>query len=157
MKNEYLRHTLATIDYRFQKSVKYRDNHFGDFSLGKKSRSTNEIINHMYFVLSSTTIFIQEERIQKEEPQRLNLELEIDRFNVEIRNLDKLLAKSELDMNYAKRLLQGPLSDVLTHIGQISMLSRLNNNPIEKEDFSSSSIQIKKENPKIIVKKLYKT
>ena len=144
MKNEYLRHTLATIDYRFQKSVKYRNTDFGDYALGKESRSPKEIINHMYFVLSSTTTYIQEERIQKEEPDKLDLELEIDRFNLEIKNLDKVLAQNELDMNYSKKLLQGPLSDILTHIGQISMLSRLNNNPIEWEDFSSSQIRSKK-------------
>ncbi len=144
MKNEYLRHTLATIDYRFQKSVKYRNTDFGDYSLGKESRSPKEIINHMFFVLNSTTVFIQEERIQKKEPDKLDLELEIERFNLEIKNLDKVLAENELDMNYSKRLLQGPLSDVLTHIGQIAMLSRLNNNPIEGEDFSSSQIRTEK-------------
>jgi hypothetical protein len=144
MKNEYLRHTLATIDYRFQKSVKYRNADFGDYALGKESRSPKEIINHMYFVLSSTTIYIQQERIQKEEPYKLDLELEIERFNLEIKNLDKVLSENELDMNYTKRLLQGPLSDILTHIGQISMLSRLNNNPIEWEDFSSSPIRTEK-------------
>ncbi|WP_237274451.1 hypothetical protein [Tenacibaculum ovolyticum] len=140
MKNEYLRHTLATINYRFQKSIKYRNTEFGDFSLGKQSRSPKEIINHMYFVLYSTTIYIKEERIQTEEPEKYDLELEINRFNLEIENLDKVLAKNELDINYSKKLLQGPLSDILTHIGQISMLSRLNNNPIEPEDFSSSEI-----------------
>jgi len=149
MKNEFLRHTLATIDYRFQKSVKYRNTDFGDYALGKESRSPKEIINHMYFVLSSTTIYIQEERIQNVEPDKFDLELEIDRFSLEIKNLDKVLAENELDMNYSKRLLQGPLSDILTHIGQISMLSRLNNNPIEWEDFSSSRIRTKKMNNNI--------
>ena len=143
MKNEYLRHTLSTINYRFQKSVKYRNADFGDFSLGKGSRSPKEIINHMYFVLRSTILYIEEEKIQTVEPDKLNLELEIDRFSLEIQNLDKVLAENELDINYSKRLLQGPLSDVLTHIGQISMLSRINNNPIEWEDFSSSKIQTK--------------
>ena len=135
---------MATIDYRFQKSVKYRNTDFGDYALGKESRSPKEIINHMYFVLSSTTLYIQEKRIQKKEPDKFDLELEIDRFNLEITNLDKILAENELDMNYSKRVLQGPLSDILTHIGQISMLSRLNNNPIEWEDFSSSPIRTKK-------------
>jgi len=143
VKNEYLRHTLSTINYRFQKSVKYRNADFGDFSLGKESRSPKEIINHMYFVLRSTTLYIEEEKIQTVEPDKLNLELEIDRFSLEIQNLDKVLTENELDINYSKRLLQGPLSDVLTHIGQMSMLSRINNNPIEWEDFSSSKIQTK--------------
>jgi len=141
MKNEYLRHTLATINYRFQKSVKYKNVDFGDFTLGKESRTPKEIINHMYFVLSSTTIYILEESLPKQSPKKLSLALEINRFNSEVKNLDKVLSENELEMNYAKRLLQGPLADILTHIGQIAMLSRLNNNPIEWEDFSSSPIQ----------------
>ena len=140
MKNEYLRHTLATIKYRFQKSVKYRNAEFGDFTLGMGSRSTNEIINHMFAVLTATTTFILEERINKEPPEKLDLEKEIDRFNSGIKDLDEVLSKYELDINYSKKLLQGPLSDILTHIGQISMLSRLNNKPIEGEDFSSAPI-----------------
>lgn len=141
MKNEYLRHTLSTIDYRFQKSVKYAANDFGDFTIGKGSRTPNEIINHMFQVLNGTRIYIQEERRVKEIPEQFNLKLEIDRFNMELKFLDEVLSEKELDMNYSKKLFQGPLSDILTHIGQLSMLSRLNNNPIEGEDFSAAQIQ----------------
>ncbi|MDF1697943.1 MAG: hypothetical protein P1U56_19000 [Saprospiraceae bacterium] len=141
MNNDYLRHTLATIDYRFQKSVKYSTFDFGNFSLGNGSRSPTEIIHHMFDVLHSTTLFIQEGQKQKVSHQKLNLNEEIDRFLLEIKQLDNVLTEQELDMNYSKRLLQGPLSDILTHIGQISMLSRLNNHPIEREDFSSANIR----------------
>lgn len=140
MINEFLRHTLSTINYRFQKSVKNVENDFGYFSAGKGSRTPNEIINHMYHVLSATRIFILEERYIKEQPKKLELILEIDRFNSELNKLDKVFIEKELDMNYTKRLLQGPLSDILTHIGQISMLSRLSGNPINGEDFASATI-----------------
>ena len=63
VKNEYLRHTLATTNYRFKKSEKYRNIDFGNFSLRKESRSPKGIINHMYFFLSSTTIYIEAEII----------------------------------------------------------------------------------------------
>lgn len=140
MKNEFLRHTLSTIGYRFQKSVKYRNQEFEDFSLGKGSRSPKEIVNHMYAVLSSTTFYLLEEKRQKKSPEKLSLDLEIDRFNEELKNLDQLLSEKDLPINYSKKLLQGPLSDILTHIGQIAMLSRLNNQPIEGEDFSAATI-----------------
>ena len=142
MKNEFLRHTLSTIAYRFKKSVKNVEVDFGNFTAGMGSRTPNEIINHMYHVLSAIRIYIQEERFEKKIPEKLNLQLEIDRFNLELKNLDNIFADKELGINYSKRLLQGPLSDILSHIGQISMLCRLNNNPIEGEDFSSASIQI---------------
>ena len=144
MKNEYLRHTLATIDYSFQKSIRLRNATFGDYTLGKESRTPKEIINHMYAVLRATTVFIQVERIEKSAPEKLTLELEIERFNSEIKNAELVLSKNELDIEYSKKILQGPLSDLLTHIGQIAMLSRLNDAPIKREDFSASPINHKK-------------
>lgn len=140
MTNEYLRHTLATINYRFQKSVKDANNDFGEISLGKGSRTPAQILNHMYHVLKATSVFIETESQLKEKPQQLDLRAETDRFLNEITALDKILAKNELPVNYAKKLLQGPLSDILTHIGQISMLSRFYGTPIPPEDFSIARI-----------------
>ncbi len=96
----------------------------------------------MYHVLHATRVFISEERYNKQPPEKLNMRSEIDRFIAEIKNLDHVLAKKPLEINYAKRLLQGPFSDLLTHIGQISLLSRLNGKPITGEDFSSAPITI---------------
>ena len=139
--NEYLRHTLATIAYRFQKSVHNASDSFGEFQAGNSVRSPGEIINHMYQVVRATRIFIEEERFEKSAPEMLVFSEEIRRFNGELKALDDLLSAQELGIDYAKRLLQGPLSDILTHVGQLSMLSRLDNRPIEGEDFSSAPIK----------------
>ncbi|MCJ8292097.1 MAG: hypothetical protein HRT58_19630 [Crocinitomicaceae bacterium] len=141
MKNEFLRHTIATIKYRFDKSVINSEEDFGRFNLGKGSRNSNEIINHMYHVLNSTRIFLEEERFITEQPEKLTLSQEIERFNDELVNTDNALDVKELPVNYAKKLLQGPFSDILTHIGQISMMQRLNDKPINAEDFSTASIK----------------
>ena len=141
MKNEFLRHTLATINYRFNKSVSSYKHGFGDFSLGKGSRSPVEIIHHMYEVLHTMRIFIEEERFSKEKADLLDLDLEIERFNLELEKAHGALDGAELAMNYGKRLLQGPLSDILTHVGQIALLQRLNGTAIPGEDFSAASIQ----------------
>ena len=141
MKNEFLRHTIATIKYRFDKSVKDSKENFGEFNLGKGSRSPIEIINHMYYVLNSTRIYLEEERFNNELPEKLTQSQEIERFNRELIDIDKALGVDELPVNYSKRLLQGPFSDILTHIGQISMMQRLNDKPIDGEDFSAASIK----------------
>ena len=139
--NEYLRHTVSTIAYRFQKSVHNTSDNFGAFRVGKSVRSPVEIINHVYQVLRSMRIFIQEERFEKSAPEVLGFQKEVDRFNDELQTLDDVLAAQELEIGYAKRLLQGPLSDILTHVGQLSMLCRLDGRPIEGEDFSSAPIK----------------
>ena len=141
MKNELLRHIISTIKYRFEKSVTDRKENFGEFTLGRGSRSPIELINHMYRVLYSTRIFLEEERFCTEKTETLELLEEIERFNHELINIDKALDSNELPVNYSKRLLQGPFSDILTHIGQISMMQRLNGKPINGEDFSAASIK----------------
>ena len=77
----------------------------------------------------------------QEEIEKLSFENEIERFKAELSKVDQLLDNKSLDVNYSKRLVQGPFSDVLTHIGQIAMLQRLVENPIDWEDFSRSNIK----------------
>ncbi len=141
MKNELLRHIISTIKYRFQKSINDRKLAFSDFSLGKGSRSPKEIIHHMNDVIYSTRVFIEQESLPQEKIEKISFENEIERFNVELTRVDKLLNNKDLDINYSKRLLQGPFSDILTHIGQIAMLQRLADNPIDRENFSRSEIR----------------
>ena len=141
MKNEFLRHIIASIKYRFNKSVVDSKEHFGAFNIGKGSRNPREIINHMYQVLYSTRIFLEEERFTTEQVEKLTFSEEIERFNHELINTDHALDVNELPVNYAKRLIQGPFSDILTHIGQISMMQRLDEKPIDAEDFSEASIK----------------
>ena len=141
MKNELLRHTLSTILYRFNKSVANYKPAFSSFSLGKGSRTPAEIVNHMFLVIKSTRLFIERESRESTTEEVLSLDREIMRFLEELKRLDEVLKGKELPMNYSKRLLQGPLADVLTHIGQIAMLQRMMDNPIQGEDFSSASIE----------------
>jgi len=141
MNNELLRHILATIKYRFERSVSGSTGTFGDFSLGKDSRSAKEIIHHMNEVIYSTRFFVEHESLPQERLEEVSFEEESERFITELKKIDRLLDQHQLHVNYAKRLFQGPFSDVLTHIGQLGMLQRLAGNPLEGEDFSSSPIQ----------------
>ena len=141
MKNELLRHIISTIKYSFEKSINGSTDTFSDFSLGKDSRSPKEIVQHMNEVIYSTTVFIEKESLPQTKLEKLNFEKEIERFKAELSRADKLLDKENLDINYSKRLIQGPFSDLLTHIGQIAMLQRLVDNPIDGEDFSRSEIK----------------
>lgn len=140
--NEYLRHTLATIAYRFQKSVSRSTDEFGIFNLGHGARKTSEIVNHIYQVLKATKDFIQDGKYDKESPENLSFELEIKRFNAELHELDGVLTEKNLGSDFSKRLLQGPLADILTHIGQNFMMSWLNGNSNDGEDFASAPITI---------------
>jgi hypothetical protein len=142
--NEYLRHTLATIAYRFQQSVGKATNDFGSFSLGHGTRSPAEIVHHMYRVLKASAEFVTSGRYSDENPENLSLYHEIERFNTGLSEFDNILAETHLESEFSKRLLQGPLADILTHIGQLSMMSRLNGYPIDGENFAKAPITIGK-------------
>lgn len=71
----------------------------------------------------------------------MSLESEIERFNSELRSLDAELKKRELDPDFSIRLVQRPLADILTHIGQVSLMSRLNGHPIDGESFATTPIE----------------
>mgnify|MGYP000439004047 CR=1 FL=1 len=141
MKNEFLRHTLATIDYRFAKATVHFPTDFGTFSLGKGVRTPSEITYHMYQVLAATRIFLQKGKFEKIEAPSLDFAGERDRFRAELVETDKVLSEQVLSIGTAKRLIQGPISDLITHIGQISMMQRLTDNPIPGENFSRASIK----------------
>tara|TARA_R100001143_G_C3361139_1_gene136009 strand:+ start:5036 stop:5491 length:456 start_codon:yes stop_codon:yes gene_type:complete len=140
--NEFLRHTLATIAYRFQKSVSSSADEFGCFNLGHGSRTPLEIVNHIYEVLKATREFILDTKDNKVQPENLSFIQEVERFNTELEKFDIVLIEKNLDTEYAKRLIQGPLSDILTHVGQIAMMSRLYGKPLAKERFASAPITV---------------
>jgi len=140
MKNELLRHTLSTIAYRFQKSVRNANDDFGNFLVAEDSRTAGEIINHIYDVINKTKVFIHEDRFEKKSPEQFDFRIEIERLHDSLEELDFILSEKDIDINYSKKLVQGPLADVLSHIGQISLLRGLSGNKLKSEDFSAAKI-----------------
>lgn len=138
----FLRHTVATIAYRFQKSVYQVDEDFGDLTLGHGSRTPIEIIHHMYKVLQAARNVLRNHHAQREQAEILDLRAEIDRFNDGLIDLDIDLTHKEIRREMGYRILQGPLADILTHIGQISMLRRIAGYPVKREDFSAAEIEV---------------
>ena len=139
MHNELLRHTLSTIQYRFEKALHGAGDDFGDFNLGKGSRTPAQIINHMSYLATAVNRIAEDgERIELGE---LPFPEEIERFQAALRNADILFKSRQLDLPLSKKLLQGPLADMLTHIGQIAMLQRLNDNAVPRGNFAAADIR----------------
>ncbi len=68
----------------------------------------------------------------------------MERFYRELNKLDGMIAQGLPDMErIAERLLQGPLADALTHIGQLSMLRRLAGDAVSGESFFRAEITVK--------------
>ncbi|WP_010521841.1 hypothetical protein [Aquimarina agarivorans] len=95
----------------------------------------------MYNVLYYSCTLITEEKYNAPSIKEIfNISKKAELFNQELAKLDDLIAQKELTFNESKPLIQGPFSDILTHTGQIAMLSRLHGAPIDGEDFSKALI-----------------
>lgn len=61
---------------------------------------------------------------------------EQERFHALLIGLrDELDERGALGSLSAEQLLQGPLADVMTHVGQLALLRRLHGNPVPPENF----------------------
>jgi len=136
---QVLRHYLASIAYHAQKAIRGAPADYWEFSPGNQVRTPEAILRHMTSVLGyARTFFIG--GAYRAEPLP-NIQAEISRFHQILDDLSKLLdSNSSLQGINELQLLQGPLSDVMTHIGQLSVLRRLHGNPVPPENFIYADI-----------------
>jgi hypothetical protein len=138
-KRAFLRHTLATIAYRAAKVERDAPPGFGEFQLGKGARKPVEIMSHLADLFDWGLRMVQgtSEWVQSK-PQRWRNE--VTRFHASLLALDRHLASDAPMRVSAEELFQGPISDALTHIGQIAVLRRQNGSPVRSEVYAKADI-----------------
>ena len=136
---QLLRHYLASIAYHTQKAIRGAPPGYWEFAPGNQARTPAAILLHMSSVLGyARTFFIGGD--YKPEPLP-NIQAEVDRFHQMLNDLSKLLdSTSSLQGINELQLLQGPLSDTMTHVGQLSLLRRLYGSPVPPENFLYADI-----------------
>lgn len=65
---------------------------------------------------------------------------EVKRFHDMVEDLAVHVSSSPMQGISPEQLLQGPFSDVMTHIGQLALLRRLGGAPIPPENFISADV-----------------
>jgi hypothetical protein len=138
-KRAMLRHFLAAIAYRTQKALRDAPASFGTFEVGSQVRTPADLVRHMTSVLGYARTFFVGGRYRAE--PLADLSAEIARFHEMLADLSQhLSAGPELRGTTEERLLQGPLSDAMTHSGQLAMLRRLAGSPVGPENFIEAAI-----------------
>lgn len=143
-----LRHFLAAIAYRTQKALRDAPAHYSHYSAGHDTRTPVEILRHMTSVLGySRTMFLGGSYPFKPEPLPTFAD-EIQRFHNMVSSVGELLSGDTpfLDGSH-RQLLQGPLSDVMTHVGQLALLRRLSDAPVAPENFIYAEIDANRLGP----------
>lgn len=139
-KRELLRHFLAALAYRAQKALRGAPLGFGAFAAADGVRTPAQLVRHMTSVLGYARTFFAGGRYS---PDPLpSLEEEAARFHEMLQDLAQHLQGGTplLQGMSAERLLQGPLSDAMTHAGQLAMLRRLAGAPVAPENFIVADI-----------------
>lgn len=138
-KRELLRHTLATLAYRCGKAVRQAPKGFGEFQAGEGVRTPGQILAHLGDLLEwAASIAMGQQKWQDSRP--LPWEQEVARFFAALKGFDDFLASGEPAQVPMEKLLQGPISDALCHVGQIAMLRRLAGTAVKGENFYVAEI-----------------
>jgi hypothetical protein len=140
MSQHLFRHLLATISYRANLAITDAPSHYPTFSAGKGVRPPIKILNHMSNVLAYALHYYRQTPFEKREPG--DWANEVDYFYKTLEEFDRLLAEGKTPTGATvEQILQGPLADALTHVGQLSMLRRLADAPVERRNFMKAEIQ----------------
>ena len=137
-----MQHLLAALAYRTQKALRDAPESFAGFSAGRQTRSPVEILRHMTSVLGyARTLFVGGSYPRRPDPLP-TFAAEIERFHETLDALSRELeAGTPLRGVSEEQLLQGPLADVMTHIGQLALLRRLAGAPVPPENFLFADVR----------------
>lgn len=138
-KRELLRHALATIAYRGGKAVRGAPESFATFKVYATSRTPAEILAHVGD-LFDWALSLARGTQTWHDSKPLAWDGETARFFETLGRLDAYLASDEPLGESPERLFQGPIADALTHVGQLTMLRRLEGTPMRSENYHRADI-----------------
>ena len=135
-----LKHFLAALAYRTQKALRDAPSGFGTFRAGPNVRTPHELLWHMTGLMGYARTFFRGGEFAP--PPVPTLEAEIVRFHETLGDLVSDLDDPDLRSELTdEQLLQGPLADAMTHVGQLAMLRRLGGAPVPSENFIHAAIR----------------
>ena len=138
---QLVRHGIATIAYRGAKAVRGAPNSFATYHIGDKTRTPTQILTHIGDLFAWALAAVQGNEEWRESTP-LTWPAEIERFFSTLKKFDDYLASAQPIQLSAEKLLQSPIADSLTHIGQIAMLRRLAGSPILGENYLLAEITV---------------
>jgi hypothetical protein len=139
LKREVLRHMVATVAYRGGLAVVDAPESFASFRAHDTTRTPGEILAHIGDLLEGSLYLLKGEMVYLTSTP-LSWKEEIKRFFSAIKNLDSYLASDAPLACAVEKLVQGPIGDALTHVGQIVMLRRMSGNPIRSAAYFTAEI-----------------
>lgn len=138
-KREALRHMVATVAYRGGIAVLDAPAAFAGFRVHESVRSPAELLAHLGDLLEGSLHLLKGELVYLASSP-LPWGQEVSRFFSAARGLDAYLASGAPLACPVEKLIQGPVGDALTHVGQLVMLRRLAGSPARAESYFTAEI-----------------
>jgi hypothetical protein len=136
-----LRHLLATLAYRASKVLRDVPPEFATLSLGPASRRPVQILSHMADLMAWAVTLAREEHVWVAGGSD-DWHRELQRFFTELRTLDDALTRTTPSDTAIKKLIQGPVADALTHVGQLALLRGVAGVAIRPESYAKADVEI---------------
>ena len=134
-----LRHLAATLAYRAAKVLRDVPPGFAETPHGATTRRPVEIVAHLADLMAWGVHLAQGEHIWAAAGST-DWDAEVTRFFDGLAALDRELADREMTQTSIEKLIQGPLADALTHVGQLAMLRGFAGVPIRPESYARAEI-----------------
>lgn len=134
-----LRHAVATLAYRGGKPLRDAPDGFGTFSVAEGSRTPLQIVAHLGDLLQWASWAVRGEPLRRDDTVR-DWAQQVERFYGGLAAFDAYLASDAPLAISAERLLQGPVADALTHVGQLNLLRGLASAPIPAENYAAADV-----------------
>jgi hypothetical protein len=138
-KRDVLCHMVATVAYRGGLAVVDAPESFAAFRATSTTRTPAELLAHIGDLLEGSLHLVKGEMVYLTSTP-LPWKEEVARFFFAIKNLDAYLAADAPLACPVEKLVQGPIGDALTHVGQIVMLRRMAGNPIRSAAYFTAEI-----------------
>lgn len=139
VKRDLLRHLVATVAYRGGIAVSGAPEDFTVFRVHETARTPGEILAHIGDLLEGSLYLVKGEFVNLESPP-LPWGAEVSRFFSAVKGLDTYLASDAPLACPVEKLIQGPVGDALTHVGQIVLLRRLAGKPVRVESYFTAEV-----------------
>ena len=134
-----VRHLVATLAYRAAKVLRDAPPEFADAAVGPATRRPVQIVAHMGDLMAWGVTLARGESVWKAGGSD-DWHAEVVRFFDGLSALDRELAGDAPFTGSIEKLIQGPLADALTHVGQLAMLRGMTGAPIRPESYARAEI-----------------
>ena len=134
-----LRHLLATLAYRAAKVLRDAPDGFGSTAFGDTTRRPVLIVAHLADLMAWGITLVQD-NVAWKAAGGSDWNVEVGRFLANVAALDRELTQTALAPGAVEQLIQGPLADALTHVGQLAMLRGMAGAPVRPESYARATV-----------------